>query len=101
MRDRLIAILCDLEETKLTQDQKDSYYKQVCNLRSKAKLTSEGFDDIGFNLLHWAVLSNQAETIITQFINDGIDVNCGTKSVYGIGMSGVTPLRFTIQTNNE
>lgn len=101
MKTRLINILYDLEETRLNQEQKNQYYNNICKLRSKHNLTPKSVDSIGFNLLHWAVLCNQDENVITQLIDNGIDVNSASEPVEGIGMSGITPLRFTIQTDNE
>lgn len=103
-RQKLLNSLNILESYRTSnpsREQKLNEYRKIISIRAELNLESNTPDPLGFNLLHWAVLSDQIPETISYLIkHDKIDINAGTVRVSDIHLYNVTPLHFAVQTNN-
>lgn len=99
----LRSIMKKLEHDKLiTQEKKDSYYEAIKKYRvEQYKNVSVYVDEVGANLLHWAVLCNQRNDEVARLIDEEkVDVNQATiKKDYSLNYN-VTPLWMAAAQGN-
>lgn len=96
-----IEKLYALDIAKSSQTVKDAVYRDIERMRrGDRKLLCWQPDELGFNLWHWAVLSNQPQEEFN-YLKRYVDVNDVSQSTPCAEFYNITPFYFAMHTGNE